>query len=85
LEENTGINEETHKVFFHEWIRFGKEVLYEMFVCIPSTSEEARCLEYEWAGLPGCCGSMDATHVGCKHIPHNLQKEHEAFKLLMPA
>ena len=38
-------------------------------------------MEYEEAGFTGCIGSMDATHVLCERIPHDLRNLHTAFKL----
>ena len=81
LEEVTGILEETHRCFFHTFIAFGSSVLYDRYVRVPSSSEEARSKAYEEAGMAGCIGSMDATHVLCERIPHDLGHEHKAFKL----
>ena len=39
LEECTGISEETHRVFFHAFVKFGRDVLYRKYVKYPKTSE----------------------------------------------
>jgi len=66
LEEVTGISEEVHRVFFHKFIEYGSTELFAKHVVMPRSSEEAMCPEYDAAGLAGCIGSMDATHVMCK-------------------
>lgn len=81
LEEATGISEEVHRVFFHKFISFGKDVLFPLHVSLPSLSAEARSAEYESAGMLGCIGSMDATHVLCERIPYDQAQEHKGFKL----
>ena len=81
LEEATGISEEVHRLFFHAFVKFGEMALHPKFASIPSSEEDAQCRECEEAGLPGCVGSVDATHVLCEKIPHDLAKEHEGFKL----
>ena len=55
LEEQTTISEETHRRFFHVYIRWGSTYLHEKYVCMPSTAEEisdSSCKFYI-AGLPG--------------------------------
>jgi hypothetical protein len=79
LHEATGIDAETHRQFFHKFIEFGSTLLYNKHVIIPS-SEEARSPEYEQAGLPGCAGSMDASHVILEKVPHDLKQLHLGFK-----
>lgn len=48
---------------------------------LPASGQEARSPEYETAGLYGCIGSMDATHVLCEKIPHDMKQVHSGFKL----
>ena len=81
LEENTGIDEETNRQFFHKFIDWGSEVLFKHYVEVPSSSNEARSTEYEAAGMIGCIGSMDATHILAEKILHDLKQEHTARKL----
>jgi hypothetical protein len=79
LLEATGIDAETHRQFFHKFIEFGSTLLYNKHVIIPS-SEEARSPEHEQGGLPGCAGSMDASHVILEKVPHDLKQLHLGFK-----
>ena len=81
LEESTGIDEETHRQFFHCFIKWGAEILYKNYVQVPASSEDARSPEFEAAGMRGCIGSMDATHVLAERIFHDLKQEHTARKL----
>lgn len=81
LYENTGLHEELHRQFFHQFIMFGSTTLFECYVAIPASSEEVRSVEYERAGMAGCCGSMDASHVLCEKIPFDLAHEHKGFKM----
>ena len=65
LEEATGISEESHRLFFHKFIRCGGSILFDKWVKAPSTESEIEdsICEYNAAGYPGCIGSTDATHV----------------------
>ena len=65
LQEATIINYETIRLFIHKFIEFGSTVLYKQYVISPSTSEQlAECgSQFSLAGMPGCIGSTDATHV----------------------
>jgi hypothetical protein len=86
LHEATGIDAETHRQFFHKFIEFGSTLLYNKHAhVIISSSEEARSPEYEQAGLPGCAGSMDASHVILEKVPHDLKQLHLGFKHLQTA
>ena len=81
LEEATGIGEETHRVFFHKFLTFGSDILFRQFVPFPTSTDDAHCLAYNEAGMPGCVGSMDASHVLCERVPHDQAQEHKAFKI----
>ncbi|KAG7349035.1 DDE superfamily endonuclease [Nitzschia inconspicua] len=84
LEEATAISEEVIRTFFHEFIEFGATKLYPEYVVPPPSVEEAVamcCTEYEAAGYPGCCGSMDATHVEHSRISYRNRQAHLSFKL----
>jgi len=37
------------------------------------------------AGLAGCIGSMDATHVMCEKVFHSMRQNHVGFKVLQTA
>jgi hypothetical protein len=82
LSENTGISEEVTRVFFHIFIDFGSTVLYDKFVVAPATAEEAltHMHEYKKAGLPGCVGSTDATHIPFERVEYRLRQSHLGFK-----
>lgn len=83
LSENTGISEEVIRVFLHRFISFGSTILYEKYVVAPSTSEEASAhsIEYCKAGLPGCIGSTDATHIPLERVEYRLRQNHLGFKM----
>ena len=55
----TYIHGETHRLFFHDFVKFGREVLYPMFVKMPETEEQLKLMTapYTQYGLPGCIGS----------------------------
>ena len=65
IEESTAIDKEVHRVFFHKFIQFGSTVLFNKYVVTPVNLHEAmsHIAEYELAGLPGCVGSCDCTHI----------------------
>jgi len=85
LEEVTGILEEVHHVFFHKFIEYGSTELFAKHVIMPQSNEEALCPEYDAAGLAGCIGSMDATHVMCDRVFHSMRQHHVGFKMLQTA
>ena len=74
LEECTGISEETHRVFFHAFVKFGRDVLYRKHVKYPKTSEEdnAHSKEYDLAGMHGAIGSMDVCYIILEKCSHRL-------------
>ena len=78
LEECTGISEETHRVFFHAFVKFGRDVLYRKYVKYPKTSEDdnAHSKEYDLAGMHGAIGSMDACHIILEKCSHRLRQNH---------
>lgn len=82
LSENTGISEEIIRVFVHRFVEFGSAVLYKRYVVAPKTAEDAaqHTPEYEKAGLPGCIGSMDATHILLEKVKYRLRQSHLGFK-----
>ena len=72
LEETTGICEEVHRIFFHKYIKFGREVLYPRYVKYPKNSEDAKTHMHEFniAGLNGGVDSMDACYVTIETCSH---------------
>jgi len=87
LEESTAISAEVHRVFFHEFVKVGSTVLYKKYVQTPLTAEEARnhTREYEAAGLHGCVGSTDATHITTEKCEFRLKQNHLSHKEHLPA
>ncbi len=83
LSENTGISEEVIRVLFHKFILFGSTELYKKFVVTPTRAEDAvhHTEEYKQAGLPGCVGSMDATHIMLERVEYRLRQNHLGFKM----
>lgn len=65
LEEYTAIGEEVHRQFFHQFILYGEEVLYPMFVKTPLSAEEFAMHQHEFSqgGLNGAGFSTDGTNV----------------------
>ena len=78
LEEATGISEEVHRVFFHQFILFGDSFLYSRFVNYPKNAEQAstHMKEFKIAGMNGGVGSMDACHVMMEKCSHRLKQNH---------
>jgi hypothetical protein len=86
LEEVTSISEEIHRVFFHIFIKWGKEVLFPKYVKMPTTIQEIahHVQEFEAAGLHGCIGSVDATHIGMLRCPYTRWHQHKGPKESFP-
>jgi len=87
LEEATFINCKTICQFFHHFIDYGSTILYNMHVVFPTTTKEAskHMHEYMLAGLNGCFGSTDVTHILVDMCHHNLRQMHMGFKMKNPA
>jgi hypothetical protein len=71
-----------HRVFFHSFIKVGRTILYDKYVITPTNAEEAKghMPEFEMAGLPGCTGSFDATHVVHEKCSYRLNRMHKGCK-----
>jgi hypothetical protein len=65
LEEASGISEESHRVFFHAFVKACRQHLFQKWVKFPETKQEIRdsMHEFKQAGYDGCIGSTDATHI----------------------
>ena len=65
LEEQTCISEGTHRRFLHVYLHWASTTLYEKYVTLPASGEEARqwASEYAMAGFPGCIGSESVIFV----------------------
>ena len=78
LEEATAISIHVHRCFIHQFLKFGRHVLYPKYVNYPKTSVEMRnhTQEYEVAGFHGAFGSMDACHIIIEKCSHRLKQNH---------
>lgn len=87
LEEATFISEEKHRIFFHSFVAVMADKLFPKYVRAPSTKEEINDSrkEYDKAGMHGCIGSADATHVMNERITAGLKQYHMGAKLHTPA
>jgi DDE superfamily endonuclease len=88
LEEYTAISEETHRVFFHEFIDFGATVLHAEMVQYPTDRDQGfsnHVDEFYEGGFNGCGFSTDATNVIMWRCQHNLKQANMGFKQSHPA
>ena len=78
LEEATGINQETHRKFFHQFVKYEASILYKRYVSYPINSKEAETHmeEFTIAGMNGAFGSMDAAHVIIERCLYRLKHNH---------
>ena len=78
LSEGTGISRDVHRKLFHQFVYFGKEVLYPKYVKYPKTTAEIgnHSSEFEIAGIHGAIGSMDVCHVIIEKCTHRLKQNH---------
>ena len=85
-EEATAVGEETHRRFFHQFIRVGATILFFKYVRAPRTTAEVltHMEEFNLAGLPGACASTDATSIVHEMCSHRLQRVHKGFKTKHP-
>ena len=82
LHESVVISRETIRSFILKFIEFGSTVLFERFVVEPTTIEELEDCnkEFSLAGLPGCIGSTDASHVVTERCIYALRQLHLGYK-----
>ena len=88
LEENTSINEETHRQFLHVFIDWGSSVFFSSHVKYPTVAGSvANChmTEMESCGLHGCIASTDATHITMFRCPVLRANEHMGSKESLPS
>ena len=82
------MSHEVHRIFFHDFLDFESTVLFQKFVVNLRKSPEAwdrAASDFTLAAMPGCIGSMDATHVEAQGIPYQLRQMHLGFKSSVPA
>jgi hypothetical protein len=82
IEECTAVLRKVHRVFFHRFIEFGSTELIHKMVTTPISVDDAmfHMAKYKLAGLPGCVGSIDCTHIVTERCKYNLKNNHLAFK-----
>ena len=82
IEEQTAISVSVHCKFFHKFIEYGSTTLYSMHVLTPVNLAEAQSnmAEYAEAGLPGCVGSSDCTHITTEGCEYKLKNNHRGGK-----
>ena len=87
LEEATAISEETHRIFFHDFIAVGSTILFEKYVSTPTTKEELKqhIGEFEMAGMPGTPASSDATSIVHEACAYRLRRMHKGGKFKHPS
>jgi Plant transposon protein len=87
IAECTCIARETHRQFFHLFMRFASTILYSKYVKMPTTKEELlpHMQMYACKGFHGAVGSMDATHISSKRMPYALWQLHKGHKMKLPA
>ena len=85
-EESTAVSEETHRVFFHQFINIGSTILFNRYVNYPKETPELNIhtAEFEMAGFPGACASSDGTHIVHEMCSHRLKRYHKGFKTKYP-
>ena len=84
IEESTGIDEETHRQFFHCFIKVESSHLFKKYILEPVTLNDAHnhMREMQIAGFPGCTGSCNAaTRVLIEKRSNRLKNQHTAKKL----
>jgi hypothetical protein len=87
IEEATAISEEVHRVFFHVFVKFGSEFLYNMWAKAPTTQDDVdgHVHEMRMAGMNGCVGSTDATHIIWHRCSYRHRQQHLGFKVSQTA
>ena len=76
ISEANGISREVNRNFFLCFIEYGSSVLFKRYVIDKI---------FDIAGMPGCCGSGDATNVMMLNCPNWATISHKGFKLNLPA
>ncbi len=86
IEECTAILRDVHRVFFHRFVDFGRQVLYPKYVTFPKTAHEARThmAEFLISGFPGCVRSSDCTHITTERCEYQLRNQHIGQKSSHP-
>jgi hypothetical protein len=82
MEEATGISEEVHHTFFHQFITIGSTILFDKYVRTPVNKEEVseHMDEFKMAGMNGAIASRDATHINHEMTSWRLHRHHKGHK-----
>lgn len=86
IEECTAISREVHRGFLHQFVDFGRHVLYPRHVLFPKTASDAQThmAEFDISGFPGCVGSSDCTHIATERCEYSLRNQHIGQKSSHP-
>jgi hypothetical protein len=87
IEEYTFISGEVHRNFLYIFLDYGSTILYKKHITDPASNMDTSQLEelFKLAGLNGCLGSGDGTHVGMQQCPNWAKVNHTGFKLAIPS
>jgi hypothetical protein len=82
LGEATGVSLEVHRSFLKEFVKACRSHLYPEWVKRPETPEEiSDCMaEFSEAGLDGCIGSADVTHIVLEKCHSRLKNQNTGAK-----
>ena len=85
--EANGISREVNRNFFAAFIDYGSSVMYKKYVIDVAASIDIANHEklFSLAGMPGCIGSGDGTHIIMLNCPSWATNSHKGFKLNLPA
>ena len=87
ITEANGISRETNRNFFSLFMEYGSTVMYKKYVLDVANSIDITNHEelFAMAGMNGCIGSGDATHISMLNCPSWAANSHKGFKLNLPA
>ena len=87
IHEANGISRETNRNFFSVFMEYGSTNLYKKYVLDVADSIDIANHEnlFAMAGMNGCVGSGDATHIMMLNCPSWATNSHKGFKLNLPA
>ena len=87
VHEANGISREVNRNFFSCFMEYGSTVMYKKYVLDVADSIDVSNHErlFSMAGMPGCVGSGDATHISMLNCPSWASNSHKGFKLNLPA
>lgn len=78
LNELSNISIESHRSFFHKFTDLFGNTIFKKHCFPPTTPLEIDkiLMEYQAAGLPGCIGSCDVTHVVWDRVPYKIRPKY---------